>query len=73
MPAAHYACGGVMTTLNGRVMSVDCRVIGGGKGGVRQYCNLYAAGEAARKGLHGGNRLVRMSLLKGLVFGLSVG
>ena len=62
-----------MTDLNGRVMSVDCRVIGGGKGGVRQYCNLYAAGEAARKGLHGGNPLVRTSLLEGLGFGSSMG
>jgi L-aspartate oxidase len=40
---------------------------------VRRYCNLYAAGEAARTGLHGGNRLISTSLLKGWVFGSSVG
>jgi L-aspartate oxidase len=56
IPAAHYTCGGIATDLHGRT-SLD---------------GLYAAGEAARTGLHGGNRLASTSLLEGLVFGASV-
>ena len=56
IPAAHYTCGGIATDLHGRT-SLD---------------GLYAAGEAACTGLHGGNRLASTSLLEGLVFGASV-
>ncbi|MGX7829396.1 L-aspartate oxidase [Actinokineospora sp. 24-640] len=52
-PAAHFACGGVVTTVDGRTA----------------VTGLYAAGEVASTGLHGANRLASNSLLEGLVVG----
>ena len=56
-PAQHFLCGGVDVDRRGRA-SLD---------------RLYAAGECARTGVHGANRLASTSLLEGLVWGLRAG
>jgi len=55
-PVAHYLMGGIVTDLKGR----------------STVKGLYVAGEAARTGVHGANRLASNSLLEGATFAMQV-
>ena len=56
-PGAHYACGGIRASMDGRT-SVP---------------GLYAVGEAASTGVHGANRLASNSLTEALITGRRAG
>lgn len=62
-PVAHYRMGGVLTDVDGRVLSLDGAWIKG----------LFAAGEVANPGIHGANRLGTNSTAECLAWGRITG
>ncbi len=56
-PAEHFLCGGINVNEKGET----------------NLPRLFAAGECARTGVHGANRLASTSLLEGLIWGLEAG
>ena len=56
-PGAHYACGGIRASMDGRT----------------SVTGLYAVGEAASTGVHGANRLASNSLTEALLTGRRAG
>jgi L-aspartate oxidase len=56
-PGAHYACGGIRASMDGRT----------------SVTGLYAVGEAASTGVHGANRLASNSLTEALITGRHAG
>ena len=62
-PTAHYAMGGIPTTIRGEVLRSNTATVAG----------LYAAGEVACVSVHGSNRLGTNSLLDINVFGKRAG
>ncbi|HLZ37838.1 MAG TPA: succinate dehydrogenase flavoprotein subunit [Mycobacteriales bacterium] len=62
-PTAHYAMGGIPTTIDAEVLATNTDVVPG----------LYAAGEVACVSVHGANRLGTNSLLDINVFGRRAG
>jgi succinate dehydrogenase / fumarate reductase, flavoprotein subunit len=63
LPTAHYAMGGIPTTVNAEVLASPTEAVPG----------LYAAGECACVSVHGANRLGTNSLLDINVFGKRAG
>ncbi len=63
LPTAHYAMGGIPTTIKAEVLRSNTEVVPG----------LYAAGECACVSVHGSNRLGTNSLLDINVFGKRAG
>lgn len=67
VPTCHYLMGGIPTTIDGQVITLD-------KNGEEILVHgLFAAGECACVSVHGANRLGANSLLDIVVFGRAVG